>query len=241
MILRLLAALSLFAGPLAAETLRIGTESDFHPYIFIDETGARTGFDADMMAIICEHGAFDCHWIEVPFDQIVSGVAEGRFDISVGGIGSTPERDIHVDWTLPYRVLSTGTSVFAGTDPDLDVTRARIGVQGGTIQENVLLDNGYTATRYPSHSAALDALFAGEIDAVFATPGYFEELVDKGETRLFNLGAIDYPDDGPQIAVSKSSPELRLRLNRIIEDLRRSGALTLIDARWFPQGETSDI
>ena len=240
MILRALAVLLFWVAGVQAEPLRIGTESDFRPYIFLQD-GQRRGYDADLMDLICTSGGFSCQWIEAEFDQLFTGVAEGRFDIAIGGIGHTPDRDRLVDWTRPYRVLSSGTSVFAGLKDDLDVTTLRIGVQGETVQEQVLRDNGYRVALYPSHQAMLQALFAGEITVIFATPAYFERLVEAGETRLFNLGALDYPDDGPQIAVAKSKPQLRHKLDQIIERLRAAGDLTLIGAKWFPETKASNI
>jgi len=228
------------AGSVQAETLRIGTETDYWPYIFRAETGQRSGFDVDLMAMLCQRGNFDCVWDEVSFDHIITGVAEGRFDVSIGGIGTTPQRDLLVDWTRPYHVIETGMSHFAALSGDVDVTKARIGVQGETIMEDVLADNGYAAITFPSNSAVIEALLAGDVDAIFTSSSYLTQ-VDQGGTPLIDLGYLSYPDGGPQIAVSKGNADLQHRLNRLIEGLEADGSLTMLNAIWFPQGNETEL
>jgi len=228
------------AGSVHAETLRIGTETDYWPYIFRTETGQRAGFDVELMALICKRGGFDCVWDEVSFDHIVTGVADGRFDVSIGGIGTTPQRDRLVDWTRPYRVIETGMSHFAGLSRDIDVTKTRIGVQGETIMEDVLVDNGYVAIAFPSNSAVIEALLAGKVDAIFTSSSYLTQI-DQSGTQLIDLGYISYPDGGPQIAVLKGNSDLRRRLNGLIEGLEADGSLTMLNAIWFPQGNATDL
>ncbi|MCG6903877.1 MAG: transporter substrate-binding domain-containing protein [Rhodobacter sp.] len=238
--IRATAILLALTGTLQAEPLRIGTETDYRPYIFIDEAGNRDGFDVDLMAEICARGDHDCTWVEVPFNLLFSGLAEGRFDLAIGGVGATPERDRLVDWTRPYRRTNTASSSFAALDTDVDLDTARVGVQGGTVQEELLRENGYSAIPYISNQAAIDALFAGEVDVFFGTSGYLAQFSKAGETPIFDLGQIDYADDGPQIAVAKSNPALRDSLNALIEDMLSDGTITLLDVRWFPSAEQED-
>jgi polar amino acid transport system substrate-binding protein len=242
MIRALLFALALtgsMTGSAQAETLRIGTETDYRPYIFHTKSGQRAGFDVDLMALICKRGGFDCVWDEVSFDHIVTGVAKGQFDVSIGGIGTTPQRDLLVDWTRPYRVIETGISHFAALDANVDVTEARIGVQGETIMEDVLADNGYVAITFPSNSAVIEALLAGDVDVIFTTSSYLTQVEEN--TPLIDLGYLSYPDGGPQIAVPKGDDDLRRRLNGLIDGLEADGSLTMLNAIWFPQGNETEL
>lgn len=239
--IRWLIAFMLLALPGLAEPLSIGTESDFQPYVFMDESDVRDGYDVDLANLICARGGFECSWIEVPFDQLFTGVATGQFDIAIGGIGTTPDRDLIVDWTRSYRRSDESIGSFAGLTDKVDFTTARIGVLGGSTQMNILLENGFDPKRYASNQAVLDALFIGEIDAFFGSRMYLSRIIDAGETRLIELGSITYDDQGPQIAVSKTNPELRDRLNVILDELDKSGAIAVIAAKWFPQPEQSDL
>ncbi len=239
--IRWIAAMLVMAVPLWAEPLRIGTESDYRPYIFLDEAGQRDGFDVDLADMICDRGGFECHWIEVPFDQLFTGVAAARFDIAIGGIGSAPDRDRLVDWTRIYREVEEAEGGFAGLSQDIDPTRARISVLTASTQMNVLIARGYAPIPYPSNKAALEALFAGEVDLFFGSRLYLAQLVEAGEDRLLDLGTLSYADNGTRIAVRKDRPDLRMRLDTILDVLEDNGSLALIGAKWFPETEQRDL
>ena len=232
---------ALAAGPLAAEPLRIGTESDYRPYIFLDQSGERTGFDPELMDLICARGEFDCTWIEMPFSELFTGVAADRYDIAIGGIGISPGRDAFVDWSAPYRDQNGSAVRFAGLNSNIDVTTARIGVVGSTKHELVLKNSGYDPIPYPNNTAIYDALLAGEIEVFAATSSYLAGLTDTEGNPLHDLGRLDYEDSGIRIAVSKNQSELRARLNTLIENLRDEGELQILERRWFPTTPARDL
>lgn len=231
--------LSLCAAPAVAETLRIGTESDFKPHIFWDENGARTGFDPEFMEAVCTAGAFDCEWIEMPFDELFTGLADGLYDIAVGGIGDTPQRAKYADWTDSYRPLESGVSTLVAFSRDFDPATAKVSVQAGTKQHDLLLNEGFVAVPYPSNTAAFEALKQGEVDVFFAANSYIFPL-SQAEPDLWNVGELTYADGGVQIAVRKGQPELRAKLNGIIAGLIENGTVALLEARWFPNNTAQD-
>lgn len=241
MIRALLCLCAVFAAQtVTAESLRIGTEPDYRPYIFKAEDGTHAGFDVELMTQICAQGGFDCVWIDVAFDQLFTGVAEGLFDVAVGGIGDNPERNLLVDWTTPYRKSDGSLAYFAGLRDDIDLSTARISVQGGTTQETVLRDEGYFPVIFASQTAALDALFDGTVDVFFSSSSHLSQLVANGETRLIELDSINYDSGGPQIAVSKGKPELRARLDQILDAMTLDGRLSVLNAKWFPDETETD-
>lgn len=240
--MRILAAILIVAStPVWAEPLRIGTESDFQPYVFMDDDNTRRGFDVDFMEKLCAAGRFECEWVEVPFADLFTRLAAGDYDVAIGGILTTPERDILTDWTDAYRVYEEeGLATFAGLNMEIDPETARIAVQGGTVHEGLLNEHGLYAIPYPSNSDALNALFNGDADMFFSSSGYVDDLEKRGETRLVNLGSITYDNGGPLIAVSKSKPDLRAKLDDIIDALQADGTIALLGAKWFPQTPQDD-
>ena len=239
--IRLLAICLVWAGFANTEPLRIGTESDYRPYIFMDDAGQRIGFDADLVDLICARGGFECTWVEIEFAQLFNGVAIGLYDIAIGGVGVSPERDVLVDWTQPYRAHNNSAVRLAGLSDTIDVLTARIGVVGGTKHESVLIDAGYTPVPFENNQAIYSALIADEIDVFAVSTDYLAGLVADGEDRLVDLGSIDYFSAGAQIAVTKTKPELRDQLNLIIDDLRSDGALRRLERKWFPTNSAQDL
>ena len=238
--IRLAAITMLWAGMACAqptgvaEPLRIGTESDFAPYIAMNDAGQREGYDVDLMAAICERGPYDCTWVEQPFSDLFTGLDAGAYDIVIGGVGNTPDRAQFADWTAPYRHVETGRSSFAALSDKIDPRDVKVSVQVGTLQETELRKRGYDVVTYPSNTSALQAMLNGEIPVFFATVGYLQEIERNIDAKLFNLGDLTYPESGPQIGVQKTQTDLLVRLNEILADLAEDGTLDRLELRWFP-------
>lgn len=236
-LLGLIGLLALLGGTAQAEPLRIGTESGYRPYIFIDANGERAGYDVDLADLICERGGFECTWVEVAFEDLFTGLARGDFDIAIGGIGDTPERLEIVDFTRPYSDVPDAVNHFGALSGDIDPESVPIGVQGGTIQYDLLIENGYDVRSYPTFDAAIAALRKGDVGAVFSAPRYLDHI----EPPLFDLGSIASDDASPQIAVSRSKPQLRTRIDAILDALRADGSLRRLDVIWFPRGDSQSL
>ena len=92
----------------AHQPVVIGTDAPFPQYTYVDAAGEITGFERDLMDQVCRRAALDCSWQLANFDELIPGVMSGRFDVVLGGMAVTDERQALVDFTDPYY----------GTDPE---------------------------------------------------------------------------------------------------------------------------
>ena len=73
-------------------TLTIAMEGVWQPWTYHDETGALTGFDVEVGALIAEGLGVQPEYVETAWDGILAGVDSGRFDIACNGVGFTEKR-----------------------------------------------------------------------------------------------------------------------------------------------------
>jgi len=168
--------------------------ADEAPYGYRD--GDRvTGEGPEIARVILEriHPGIEIEWVSTDFGQLIPGLQEGAFDIAAAGMFITPERCASVAFSDPTYVVGEAFAVHAGNPKNLtdypsisDRDDARIGLVAGTVEYNYALVTGIPADRAPLYRSfvkALEALKAGEVDAIGLTSLSAQSLVD-GEAGL---------------------------------------------------------
>ncbi|MDZ4178481.1 MAG: transporter substrate-binding domain-containing protein, partial [Coriobacteriia bacterium] len=103
----------------------------YKPFSF-DEGGEIVGFDVDIANEIASRiGRTPDMQSPIPFDTLIQGLRDGRYDALVASHGITDERKEQVDFTRPY--YRSGAQTFVAVDNDTiagvdDLSGAKIGV-----------------------------------------------------------------------------------------------------------------
>jgi ABC-type amino acid transport substrate-binding protein len=226
---------SLVAGLVLAayEPVVIGTEAPFPAYTYLAEDGTITGHDRDLMDEICARMIWRCEWQNAHFDELIPGVASGRFDIVIGGIAVTEDRRALVDFTQPFQ-NSDPEEWYLGFPGAPAPDSAVIAVQSGTLHETYLRKVGHDFRAFVTEPQVLDAVVQGKVDLAF---GPFSQRSDLAPfiqaSKLEFLYSEIIPDDGIAMAVCKGNTELLDSLNAALDAMRADGTLADIDDRWF--------
>jgi polar amino acid transport system substrate-binding protein len=217
----------------SAEPVVIGTDAPFPQYTYVDAAGVITGFERDVMDQVCTRAALTCEWELANFDQLIPGVASGRFDVVLGGIAVTEERRKLVDFTEPYHGTDP-TEWYIGRPGAPEPPKAMVAVQSGTVQEAHLRAMGYDHIAFSTEPEVLQQLVDGKVDLAL---GPFETRED---IRAFiAANGFDYLysetilDDGVGMAVCKGNTDLLDTLNAALDTMRRDGTLASLETRWF--------
>lgn len=237
--IRLAALLLLAALPARAETLRIGTESSYPPYMSRDAQGALRGFDKDLGDAICAILAADCQWTDAAFDSLLPDLAAGRYDMVIAALSASPLRARTVDFSIPYFEGGANVAVFGGLTPGQNVETARIGVQAGTIQADHLERTGRQAVPFPTTAAALAALARREIDLVFTSDLVLREAFETGMPGLRRIAEEEIAGWDTAVAIDPAQDSLRARVDAAIAELRDNGTIGTLEARWFVSGTST--
>jgi polar amino acid transport system substrate-binding protein len=149
------------------------------PFYWTAEDGLVTGADIELAnAVLRAIGVTTIEHVPVSFDEFLPGVQQGRWDMNVP-IFVTPERALHVAFSLPVWALGDGFLVQPGNPRTLTSYAAlaacgdaRLGVIAGQVQIGSARSAGVGDGQlvvFKNQPEAMAALVAGEIDAFAAT------------------------------------------------------------------------
>jgi polar amino acid transport system substrate-binding protein len=213
-------------------TTTIGTTADFPPYTSLDAQGQMVGLDRDIGDELCRRIMLECTWVVTDFDQLIPGVMAGDFDFAIAGMASSDEREQVVNFTRDYS-NTEGNDDFVGRPDAPGPDQALIGVQSGTIHERHLMKTGRDVRVYPTQTATIAALAAGEVELIFGSFGSSVIRQQFDAAGYAYLYAESSGLDGPAIAVCKGREDLRDQLDTALAAMQADGTLDAFNARWF--------
>ena len=76
--------------------------STFIPWAMRDKNGALVGYEIDVARRLAEDMGVRAEFAPTAWDGIIPALLAGKFDLIIGGLSITPERNLTVNFTLPY-------------------------------------------------------------------------------------------------------------------------------------------
>ena len=238
-------ALTVAAGTVSAETLRVVTDPSFVPFEMMDqETGEMIGFDMEIIREVADRAGFEIDLNTMDFNGIIPALQTGNVDIAIAGITITDQREEIVDFSDPYYDSGLRILVRQGEDgvTELDdLEGKKIGTKIGSTSYDYLMktlekDDGVTP--YPGSSDMYMALMSRAIDAVFydaPNVGYFARTRGKGKVKT--VGPLY---EGQQYGIAlKNGSEWIDEVNEALASMKADGTYQTIYEKWFgpmPEG-----
>lgn len=229
-----------FLPDLKGRKVTIAVEKAYLPFNYVDEkTGKAIGWDYETWDEICKR--LDCKPIYkvTSWSGLIQAVADKQYDTAADGIIHTESREQIVDFSIGYiktehrLLVRKGENRFKSMEDFANDSSLYLGGQAETIQyENAIryLSDERIKT-YKHITLAIDALIAGEIDAVIIEVydgiGYLgnnQEEVELIEQPVISheLGFI-FPKESDLIAP----------VNAAIQSMIDDGTLKKINEKYF--------
>ncbi len=82
-------------------TLRVGF-STFVPWAMKDKEGKFIGFEIDVARALAEDMEVKPEFVPTKWSGIIPALLTGKFDIIIGGMGIRPQRNLKVNFSIPY-------------------------------------------------------------------------------------------------------------------------------------------
>ncbi len=224
--------------------LTVGTDASYAPSEFIDSDGQTIiGFDADLAVALGQVLGLDTQLQNAPFDSLVEGVKNGKFDLSFSSFTINPERVEQVDM-VSYFNAGTGWAAEVGNPKDVDIDNAcglRIAVQKATVQVADVTARSAACTaadqpaitinQYQLQSDATNAVVNGKDDAMLADSPVIAYAVQQTNGQLEAIG--DLYDSAPYgVAVPKGIGDYTDAVAQAMQSLMDSGVYEQILAKW---------
>lgn len=228
------------APDLSGRDLKIGSDTTYPPFEFVDKQKNIVGFDVDLMAEICKLANCKPKFITTGFDGIFVALSQGQFDAVVSGVTITAERQKTVDFSDSY--LRYGQVVLVRSDESaitgLDsLTGKTVGVQTGTTNDekaSALQKEGKVGTvkRYDTFDLAVAALINKDIDAVIIDGPAADGFIATNPGKLKKTGE-PFTSEDLGIAVKKGDTTLLNTWNAALKTLKANGTLDRLYTKWF--------
>ncbi|TBW41044.1 transporter substrate-binding domain-containing protein [Siculibacillus lacustris] len=157
-----------------AGVLKVGTETEFAPFDFIDK-GKHVGLNVDLFDEIGKELGVKIEWIALPWDGVLPGLESGKFDIVAGPATITKKRLERYKFSPPIAEATVAILKKKGdasiTKPE-DIAGKATGAGKATVQLSLLQDlvkklpKQGEVKEYVGFNEAYADLAAGRIAAV---------------------------------------------------------------------------
>ncbi|CAG0928581.1 partial L-cystine-binding protein FliY, partial [Planctomycetaceae bacterium] len=81
--------------------LRVGM-STFVPWAMTDKAGKLIGFEIDVATRLAQDMGVKVEFAETKWAGIIPALLTGKFDVIIGGMGITAQRNLKVNFSIPY-------------------------------------------------------------------------------------------------------------------------------------------
>ncbi len=224
--------------------LRVGM-STFVPWAMKDKTGKLVGFEIDVAKKLAADMGVTVEFIPTAWSGIIPALLTGKFDVIIGGMGITPERNLKVNFTLPYEF--SGMSMVAhkkkaagfSTLEDFNKKEVTIAVRMGTTAEAAakkFMPNAQFKL-FENESQALQELNLGRVHAVVSSAPMPAFHALKFPDKLFVPIKENFTQEPIGFALRKGDFDALNYFNNWILVNQASGWLKERQSYWFETKE----
>jgi polar amino acid transport system substrate-binding protein len=234
--------------------IRVSTDPAYPPQSELNpETGEYEGFDIDVATEIADRLGVDIAWETPDWEVLTAGSWNDRWDMSVGSMTPTNDRQEVLNFTEPYSYVPAVIVVHEDsdvTDVTTDLDGAKIGVCADcTYQfflEKSLEISGFefdfviddaTVTGYDTDTTALQDLALGDgtrLDAVMTSAPVADAFAEDNPVKVVGDPVFGEP---LAIAFDKSSEldgaSLQEAVDQIVADMHDDGTLSELSMNWY--------
>ncbi len=234
----------------------MSTDPKYPPQSFLNsDTGEYEGFDIDVATEIANRLGVDIAWEAPKWEVLTAGSWNDRWDMSVGSMTPTNDRQQVLDFTQPYyftpAVIAVNADNTSVADLTTDLDGATIGVCAGCSYEQYLdgslAIDGFTfefvvddptIKGYDTDTTALADLALGDgdrVDAVMTSVTTAQGFIDSGEPVKLVGDPLFYEPLG--VAFDKSSDldgqALVEAVDQIVAEMHSDGTLSEMSKKWY--------
>ena len=221
-------------------TLRVGM-STFVPWAMQDKDGELIGFEIDVATRLAEDMGVAVEFVPTQWSGIIPALLTGRFDVIIGGMGIRPDRNLRVNFSIPYdysgmSIAANATTIPGRTtfaelnSPDVTIA-ARIGTTAADAAQKYLPDAELRL--FEAETQAVQEVLNGSADAIVASAPLPAYLVVDNPTTLYLPLEETFTKEPIGFALPKGDVDLLNYFNSWITVVDSEGWLAERKAYWF--------
>jgi polar amino acid transport system substrate-binding protein len=223
-----------WAGIQKQGTIRLATEGAFAPFNYF-QGKTLTGFEVELGTEIAKRMGVKSDWKAFPFDSLLIGLNQDRFDLVLASHGVTAEREKAVDFSQPH--YCTGgqiVSLAGGPKTVADLAGKTIAVQVGTTYlDHVRQVKGVKEVKtYPRDTDCLQNLMTGHVDVWITDKFAAKAAIQANGANKFSTGDMLF-QERVAMAVAKGNKDLLAAVNSALVATLQDGTYSRLSQKYF--------
>ncbi len=225
----------------------VGTDANFPPFDFQNESGQIVGFDIDILRAIGEKEGFGVDFVSaLKRSDLFPNLADGQYQILAACLGMSAERLAQSEMSKPY---AYAPNVIMGKESGTAMTLAELGNAKVAVQEGSYtfdeLKKAQVSNIVPEKSMynAYITFAKGNADYVVGDAGVLSyhhiENKDPNKPKVYTSVYDKDADVRVAFAVKKGNTELINKINSGLKKIKEDGTYEKIYTKWF--GEDNSL
>ena len=218
-----------------SEKIQVVTDATYPPFELINDAKEIVGFDIDVMNAIAEEAGLEIEYVNVGWDPLLAGMAQGTYDMAISCITITAERAENMLFSNPYYtagqivVVAKDDTTFTGKDDLTGTVGSQLGTTGN-MEVDALA--GVTSKPYDDIGLAMQDLMNGQISAVICDSPVGISYVNANPDKLKTVGEM-FTTESYGVAFAKSQTELQAKINEALAKVKAEGLIDEYAATWL--------
>jgi polar amino acid transport system substrate-binding protein len=226
-----------------AKKITIAIPTDFPPYGFVGTDLKPQGLDIDMANYIATKLGVAIELAPVTSANRIPYLQTKKADLVISTLGKNAERLAVIDFTAAYSPFFQ--AVFAAKSMNVksfaDLAGKSIGVTRGAIEDQELTKMAPAGTdikRFEDNNATVSSFVSGQVQLVATGASVAGNMMAKNP-QLGTEYKLLLKDSPNFIGVGKGEDKLRLKVNEIIAEGKKSGDIDKMANKWLgrPAGD----
>jgi polar amino acid transport system substrate-binding protein len=242
----MLAAGSVTAGGALDEiqkrgTLRVGMEPGYMPFELTNQKGEIIGFDVDMAKRMAKAMDVKLELVSTAWDGIIPALLTGKFDIIMSGMTLTQQRNMSINFALPYIVIGQTVLVnnkhqgviksYKDLNNEKFTVASKLGTTGEQATKRMIPTAKYIS--YETEQEGVMEVVNGKVDAfIYDMPFNSAAWVQRGQGKVYHLDT-PFTYEPLAWAVKKGDFDFVNWLNNFMIQIKNDGTYDKIYGKWF--------
>ncbi|SDN28808.1 transporter substrate-binding domain-containing protein [Polaromonas sp. JS666] len=226
-----------------AKEIKIAIPTDFPPYGMVGTDLKPQGLDVEMAGYIAQKLGVKVELVPVTSANRIAYLQTKKADLVISTLGKTAEREKVIDFTAAYTPFfqavfgpkSISVKSFADLNgKTISVTRAALEDQ----ELSKVAPAGADIKRFEDNNTTVSAYTAGQVQLIATGASVAGNMIAKNP-QLNTEYKLLLKDSPNFIGVAKGEDKLRLKVNEVIAEAKKSGDLDKLALKWLgrPAGD----
>jgi len=228
---------------LKAKKITIAIPTDYPPYGYVGTDLKPQGLDIDMAKLIAAKLGVELELAPVTSANRIPYLQTKKAELVISTLGKNPEREKVIDFTAAYSPFFQ--AVFGPKNLSIktwaDLNGKTVGVTRGAMEDQELgklAPAGTDVKRFEDNNVTVSSFVSGQVQLIATGASVAGSMMAKNP-QLNTEYKLLLKDSPNFIGVAKGEDKLRLKVNEIIQDAKKTGELDKMANKWLgrPAGD----